>query len=71
LEVADGRELALGDSAQAFAGRVLSLLKSPVEAEAMARRARSFVHENYGWAQIAAELEAEYRSVLRRKGLVE
>jgi GT2 family glycosyltransferase/glycosyltransferase involved in cell wall biosynthesis/SAM-dependent methyltransferase len=71
LEVTDGREISLGESAQAFADRVLSLLKTPAEAEALAQRARRFVHENYGWAQIAAELEAEYRAALRRKELVE
>jgi glycosyltransferase involved in cell wall biosynthesis len=70
LDVADGRELALADSPQSFAGRVLAMLAAPAETEAMGRRGRQFVRDHYSWDAIGAELEEEYRAVLRRKGLL-
>jgi glycosyltransferase involved in cell wall biosynthesis len=70
LEVADGRELALADSPQSFAGRVLAMLAAPAETEAMGRRGRQFVRDHYSWDAIGAELEEEYRAALRRKGLL-
>jgi len=70
LDVADGRELALADSPQSFAGRVLAMLAAPAETEAMGRRGRQFVRDHYSWGAIVAELEEEYRAALRRKGLL-
>jgi glycosyltransferase involved in cell wall biosynthesis len=70
LDVADGRELALADSPQSFAGRVLAMLSAPAETEAMGQRGRQFVRDHYSWRAIGAELEEEYRAALRRKGLL-
>jgi GT2 family glycosyltransferase/glycosyltransferase involved in cell wall biosynthesis len=70
LDVADGRELALADSPQSFARRVLSMLAAPAETEAMGRRGRQFARDRYSWGTICAELEEEYRAALRRKGLL-
>ena len=70
LDVADGRELALADSPQSFAGRVLAMLAAPAETEAMGQRGRQFVRDHYSWGAIGAELEEEFRAALRRKGLL-
>jgi GT2 family glycosyltransferase/glycosyltransferase involved in cell wall biosynthesis len=67
LDVADGRELLLAGTADAFAEKTVSLIRSPEAAAAMAARARAFVEQWYSWPAIVAALEEEYRTALRRK----
>ena len=66
LDVADGRELLLAGSAEAFAEKTVALLRSP-ESTAMTARARDFVERCYSWPAIVTALEDEYRAALRRK----
>ncbi len=71
LPIKDGRDIALAANPQAFADRTLQLLADPVSAARLAANARMLVLEQFDWANIAAELEEEYRAALRRKGILE
>jgi GT2 family glycosyltransferase/glycosyltransferase involved in cell wall biosynthesis/SAM-dependent methyltransferase len=71
LPVEDGRELALAATPEEFARQTLRLLADPAAAAALAGNARKLAGEQFDWANIAAELEKEYRMVLMRKGILD
>lgn len=63
----DGRNCRLADTPEAFARAVLDLFERPLEAEAMARRAREHVLAHHDMPALARELEQTYRLALTEK----
>lgn len=63
----DGEICALADDPEAFAARVVSLMRNPEEAAAMARRARDYVVVERDMAVMTKRLEASYRQALTSK----
>jgi GT2 family glycosyltransferase/glycosyltransferase involved in cell wall biosynthesis len=63
----DGEFCALADDPASFAERVAALLENPVEAAAMARRARVEVETNWDMAAITARLVDGYGKMVREK----
>lgn len=61
--VVDGEQLALADSPADFVAACRRLLCDRPAAEALGRRGRSFVEQNFGWEQIVPRLEAVYGSL--------
>ncbi len=57
LDVADGENIALADTPQAFAGCCLRLLESPAERERLARAAWNLVSSKYSWDVVARGME--------------
>jgi glycosyltransferase involved in cell wall biosynthesis len=63
----DGEFCLLADDPQEFAQKVVALFREPQQAEAMARRARAEVEENWDMAKITARLERSYRDAAAEK----
>jgi O-antigen biosynthesis protein len=69
LAVADGKELLLADTPEAFAAKTLQLLREPKTGAEIAERARAFV-DQYDSPRVIEGIEEEYRQALRRKHLL-
>ncbi|MGD0498024.1 MAG: glycosyltransferase [Bryobacteraceae bacterium] len=67
LAKSDGEFCRLADEPAAFAARVLELFDDPLEAAAMARRARAEVEANWDMPTITRRLAESYRSLIREK----
>ncbi|MGD0045458.1 MAG: glycosyltransferase [Bryobacteraceae bacterium] len=67
LAAEDGRFCALADSPEAFAARVTRLFADPVEAAAMATRARAEVEANWAIDVLTRNLVDGYRRLVRQK----
>jgi glycosyltransferase involved in cell wall biosynthesis len=67
LAVNDGEFCALADDPAEFAARVLTLLRDPEVAAAMAERARAEVVENWDMAAITRKLVETYRDLVQEK----
>jgi glycosyltransferase involved in cell wall biosynthesis len=63
----DGEFCALADDPAEFAGRVISLLRDPERAAAMAVRARAEVEANWDMAAITRRLVESYRELVKEK----
>lgn len=64
IHVQNEEHLLIADPPQAFADAVLRALTDPDLADALSRNGRSLVEREYGWASIAAHLEAVYTQAL-------
>jgi len=53
LPLADGTHCFLADDPEAFANRVIELLKDPAAAQAMADTAAQWVRDEFGWERVA------------------
>jgi len=60
LGASDGSELFVANDAEAFARRVLDLLRDEARRDTLGRAARAFVEQHYGWERIGPLLEAVY-----------
>lgn len=67
LPVRDGVNLLLGDTAQAFAEKVVSLLGDPLLRKNLGSTARRLVEERYSWSSVAEEFETVLRSVTPKR----
>ena len=67
LATSGGDIVELADTPEEFAAATLALLGDPERAQAMARRARREVEENWDMKVLTARLEAHYREVLKKK----
>ena len=67
-EVADGRELYLADSAEAFSDACIKAIREPEETAQMAERAWSKFLENWTWDAIRPQVWAAAEDCLRRNG---
>lgn len=61
LEVSNGRDIAVADTPNAFAERVLSLMNDAATRARMGTAARATVQAAYGWERLGAMQEAVYR----------
>lgn len=59
LDITHGKNLLLGDTAEAFANETVALLTDPARAAAIAAEARRHVAENYSWGRVS-EIFASY-----------
>ena len=62
-----GRELMLGDTPQAFADRVLELLKDKELRQEISRNGRLLVEQRFDWRVLAGRMETVYREVLNHE----
>ncbi|MFI5297597.1 MAG: glycosyltransferase [Polyangiales bacterium] len=69
LSVSNGAELLLAERPEQLAQATLALLADVDLQARLAAAARAFV-QSYAWPTIVASMEREYRSALRRKGLM-
>jgi polysaccharide biosynthesis protein PslH len=60
LSVKHGENILLSDSADTFAKETINLLNNPELRLKLAKKARNFVEENYGWEMIAQKQMAVY-----------
>ncbi len=60
FDVADGRELRLADTPEAFARAVIELLWDPELRARLGAAARAFVEARYGWDRIVPDMERLY-----------
>jgi len=61
LEIENGREVMLAESAQDFVEGVLRMVDHPQDSTALARSARHLVESRYTWSAIAGEMERAWR----------
>ncbi len=66
LPVESGENIFLADTAQDFAGRVVSLLRNSTERTRIGSAARRLVQEKYGWPRIAQIFARTLQDVLSR-----
>lgn len=64
IEVTDGENILLADTAEEFAAATLRLLSEPDLAARLARNGRSLMETKYGWDAIGAQLLRHYTEVL-------
>jgi glycosyltransferase involved in cell wall biosynthesis len=60
FDFADGRELRLADTSEAFASAIIDLLGDPQESARLGAAARAAVEVRYGWERIVPRLERLY-----------
>ena len=63
----DGDLCRLADDGSAFAGAILDLFRNPVEAEAMARRARLYVESTHDAERLTETVVESYRRIVSEK----
>jgi O-antigen biosynthesis protein len=63
----DGELCRLADTAEAFAGAIAEMFENPEGAEAMARRARSYVEREHDCRLLTGKLVESYRRLIERK----
>jgi glycosyltransferase involved in cell wall biosynthesis len=64
FEVTSGRELLIGDTPQAFAQAVVTLLDDDTLRLSLGRRAHAFVTGTYDWGVIVPQLERVYNGII-------
>jgi glycosyltransferase involved in cell wall biosynthesis len=67
ISARDGGLCRLADDGEAFARAIVELLENPKEAEAMARRARTYVENEHDCRRLTEALVESYRRVLEKK----
>jgi polysaccharide biosynthesis protein PslH len=70
LDTVDGAHLAVADSPEGFAERVVRLLRHDGERARLGRHGRQLVAERYGWTASVARLEATYEELVGVAGAV-
>ena len=70
LHAENGREVLVGNTAQAFADHIVRLLKDPDYADTIAAAGQAFVRRSYSWERTGRQLEEILRSVCGRETLV-
>jgi glycosyltransferase involved in cell wall biosynthesis len=64
IDVEDGRHLLIADTPDAFARAVVRLMHDPELRESLGTAGRELVERRYGWASVAAELNAFHGELL-------
>lgn len=67
LEVESGEHLWIEEDAEAFAERVIALLRDPTERQRLGRQGRALVRARYRWERGAAALEQAYQRLLETR----
>ena len=65
LYAEDGRQVLVGDTAQAFADHLVELLRNEERRSQLADEGFSYVRENFSWEKSCEKLEAILRSVIK------
>lgn len=68
LDVQDGVQACVADTAQAMAQAIAGLLAQPERALALGRAARQHVQQRFDWDAAASQLEAAYATLLAPEG---
>jgi sugar transferase (PEP-CTERM/EpsH1 system associated) len=66
LPVQHGQNILLTDTAEDFAGSVISLLRNPDQRSRLGAAARTLVEENYSWLKVAQSFADSLQDVLSR-----
>ncbi len=64
LDVTDGKQLLIGDSAESFARQILRLLDDAPLRQWLGKAGRAFVEQNHDWNKIVERLEEIYVAVI-------
>jgi glycosyltransferase involved in cell wall biosynthesis len=64
LSAEPGRDLLVGETAEALAQQILLLFDQPAQAAAIGEAGRRFVERHHGWDAAAAALEQSYREAI-------
>ena len=64
LDVSDGVQACVADSAEAMARAAADLLADPARAQALGQAARAHVTARFDWGAAAAQLEAAHEACL-------
>lgn len=67
IDVCDGQHLLIGDSAQAFATKVVELFEDPGARAALGQAGRSLIEREYSWELAGDRLEALYRHIVQHE----
>ena len=67
LYAEDGRQVLVGDTAQAFADHLVALLRNPERRDQLAIEGYNYVNDNFSWEKAGEKLEAVLQSVVNKK----
>ena len=67
LYAEDGRQVLVGDTAQAFADHLIALLRNPERRNQLAIEGYNYVNDNFSWEKAGEKLEAVLQSVVNKK----
>lgn len=67
LGAADGKEVLIGNTPEAFAAHLVTLLKDAAARQSLAENGYQFVHNNFSWEQSCAKLENILKSVVNNR----
>jgi polysaccharide biosynthesis protein PslH len=67
LPVRNGVNLLLGDTAEEFAQKVISVLRDPLRRKALGSAARRLVEERYSWSAVASEFDTVLRFITEKQ----
>lgn len=68
IDVVPGTHLVTADTAEAFAGNTVQLLRDPARRRALGTAARQLVEEKYAWRVVGDQLIAAYRASMASTG---
>jgi glycosyltransferase involved in cell wall biosynthesis len=66
IDVRDGENILVADTAEAFAGAVIRLLQEPALGERLRSDGRHWVEEHYDWRTVYARWDGVYEQLLKR-----
>ena len=66
LYAEDGRQVLVGDTAQAFADHLIALLRNPERCNQLAIEGYNYVNDNFSWEKAGEKLEAVLQSVVNK-----
>jgi glycosyltransferase involved in cell wall biosynthesis len=69
IEVRNGQELLVADTADGFADRVVELLRNPEQRRAIAACARRLIEREYSWKKIVGDLEPKLADLVHNFSL--
>lgn len=66
LYAEDGRQVLVGDTAQAFADHLVTLLRNPERRDQLAIEGYNYVNDNFSWEKAGEKLESVLQSVVNK-----
>lgn len=67
ITASPGKEVLVADSAQKLAQKTLKLLKTPKKGQALAKRAKKMINDQYNWQAISQNLDKIYQKLGARR----
>jgi len=68
IDVTDGRDIYLADTAEEFAQKIIELLNDEDKRRRLGEEGLKLVKEKYQWEHVAEQIEEEYKKILKEKG---